>query len=802
MGRPLFYFLAIAGLFSVSGYSSELNHEPSKANRSCGNGPMPARIAIRHIEPNGVGYNQGYSTLEAFFSSYEPLKNQWVPFVDLRGHVFNNARLAANAGVGLRYLSSYRVWGVNTYYDFRNTSHLSYQQIALGLESLGKKWDFRLNGYFPLGRTKSAYYNLRFDDFETHYLVQSRKREFAMTGANAEVGIHTQSFKHIPLYLAMGPYYLTGEKTTWGTEARLSIDCGNYLRIEGSASYDHLFKWIGQGQLSLTLPLGRKREIQPKGNHSCSAALTLNERLVQRVDRNEIIPVDHKRSRAFAIDPSTGLPYFFVFVDNTSHSAGTFESPYNTLADAQANSSPGNVIYVFEGDGIYTIDNTIAGTQLGFEMQDSQHLWGSGIAQSLQTTWGKTIVPPLTSGFPVVTSAPFSSAQTQIVTLANNCEVSGINLAYTTTANGTNLYGIYDPPGFVNAQIRNNQIDLSVSNNFSNNVAGVFIENNLGTFDFSKNNVTINQSGTLNNLWAIMAAAKAQNLSTQYYLNQNQAVITNSGTISDIYVIDIEPSATYNLNLQIVLDRNKVIVTNSSSGTIGDLEGILVDENFIQGVENLQFNFNQNEENLSNSGTISGLYGFDIIGPISGINVGQFSFNQNKVSISNSGDVSSADLYGMFLETVISANNGRFIFNQNEVNFFQTGNVTGGSIYGIYTNFSDGNNSSFLSFNQNKTIISNSGTISSNIFGVYTICNNSSIGNSQIIINRNNAIINPGVVGGFVSGIYVSQSQAGMVSLNLTNNFSNSPIQLINGNLGGLTFFVNSYGNQPLPTGP
>ena len=103
----------------------------------CEDGPRPMRVTARHIEPNGIGYNQGYTTLEGFFSS-DPWGGAWYPFLDLRGHAFNNGKLAANAGIGVRYLSGSRIWGGNFYYDYRNTKHQHYNQVALGLEALGQ----------------------------------------------------------------------------------------------------------------------------------------------------------------------------------------------------------------------------------------------------------------------------------------------------------------------------------------------------------------------------------------------------------------------------------------------------------------------------------------------------------------------------------------------------------------------------------------------------------------------------------------------------------------------------------------
>jgi hypothetical protein len=60
-------------------------------------------------------------------------------FADLRGIVSDDdALLGANVGTGYRYYSRDldRVFGVNTYYDNRDTGNHTYHQIAGGFESL------------------------------------------------------------------------------------------------------------------------------------------------------------------------------------------------------------------------------------------------------------------------------------------------------------------------------------------------------------------------------------------------------------------------------------------------------------------------------------------------------------------------------------------------------------------------------------------------------------------------------------------------------------------------------------------
>ena len=226
----------------------------------------PFRLEVRHIESKGIGYNQGYSTFEAFYASTEAWKGSGTPFLDVQGHLFNNGRAAVNAGIGVRYGVS-RVWGMNGFYDYRNTFRGHYNQVSFGLESLGRVWDFRLNIYHPFGK-------------KIHYF--DAKKEFALQTVSGEAGIHVNTFEKSPLYFAAGPYYLNGEgKTAWGGKMRGSVDMYEHIRLEISSSYDHLYKWIGQGQLSIFFLFGGKKEGKPRSEES-----------LQRAQRNEIIPVN------------------------------------------------------------------------------------------------------------------------------------------------------------------------------------------------------------------------------------------------------------------------------------------------------------------------------------------------------------------------------------------------------------------------------------------------------------------------------------------------------------------------------
>jgi hypothetical protein len=391
--------------------------------------PRPMRVSVRYTTPRGIGYRPGYTTLEGFFS--QVYQERWVPFLDVRGHVFDDGRLAANAGLGCRYLADTRVWGFNAYYDYRKMSHQHYNQAAAGVESLGKVWDFRLNGYLPVGKKQSHFRHLKFKEFSGHTMYVRARRDSALAGANLEAGVHVDHYEAAPFYFNAGPYYLHGKGvTTWGGQLRGAVDlCDQYLRLEANVSYDHFFRWIGQAQMSVNVSFGKRVRLR-KSDCSCRCETALYARTEQRVDRNEIVPVARTHEFLAAIDPATDEPYFFVFVDNMSSSNGTFESPYPTLLLAQNNSSPRDIIYVFPGNG------TSTGMNAGITLKDSQMLLGAGTKYKFNTTLGKVSIPPLAPIIPVLSN---TGTTNPIVTLANNNRVSGL---YIETINDAAEFGI------------------------------------------------------------------------------------------------------------------------------------------------------------------------------------------------------------------------------------------------------------------------------------------------------------------------------------------------------------------------
>ena len=120
--------------------------------------------------------------------------------------------------------------------------------------------------------------------------------------------------------------------------------------------------------------------------------------------------------------------FYFLFVDNArsltpahgrrSFADGSYQHPYRTLAEAEANSEPDDIIYVFPGDG------TTMGMDSGIALQADQHLWGAGMSHVLHTSRGSVTIPAMASSAPKITNTAGDG-----ITLATDNDISGFVLS-------------------------------------------------------------------------------------------------------------------------------------------------------------------------------------------------------------------------------------------------------------------------------------------------------------------------------------------------------------------------------------
>ena len=70
----MFRYVFFAAIFSLSGFAAA-----PESNENCPDGKKHYRATIRHIESGGIGYDNGYTTLEAFLAS-DPSQWKVTPF--------------------------------------------------------------------------------------------------------------------------------------------------------------------------------------------------------------------------------------------------------------------------------------------------------------------------------------------------------------------------------------------------------------------------------------------------------------------------------------------------------------------------------------------------------------------------------------------------------------------------------------------------------------------------------------------------------------------------------------------------
>jgi hypothetical protein len=301
-------------------------------------------LTLRHRESQGVGYNQGYSTLDYYLIS----EHDRLEFLfNLRGHIFNDAKAAGNGGIAFRYAlgqDTSRI-GANLYYDVRDTNHFIAQQVAGGLEWISHKIDVRMNGYIPVGRQRN-FSASRFQGFTGNQGLIKQKLSASLPCIEGEVGTPLAR----PFYFAAGTYYLFEEAghsmhvgNAWGWKARFDVDMGDYVTLGALVTHDRIFKTCVQGYLALNIPLGPWKSMK-------NSSRELERR---RIIRNEIIPVQSKKkSRAPLASDKQGWTRF-LFVNNQAplNGNGTFEHPFSSLKEAEMHSKAGDIIYVYPGDG-------------------------------------------------------------------------------------------------------------------------------------------------------------------------------------------------------------------------------------------------------------------------------------------------------------------------------------------------------------------------------------------------------------------------------------------------------------------
>jgi hypothetical protein len=257
--------------------------------------PTPKRLSLRYVQ-SSLGerrahyYGTNYGTIGLLMAS-DYQTGSFMPMVDLRVHRLNNDKYAANAGIGGRYVPKIEgtcaLWGINLFYDWREGFRGGYNQIGTGIEILGRRWDFRANGYFPVGKGHHVK-KCVFDDYFGDYVAIRKRKAFDRKGYNAEIGWLAISSDIFQLYAAAGPYLLPRKCHNFvnGGKFRLRPQLGDFLALDLSVTYDSVYKAVYLAEVILYWPIYQLS--QRRRPTTCGLS---EQQIYQPIERIEVIPL-------------------------------------------------------------------------------------------------------------------------------------------------------------------------------------------------------------------------------------------------------------------------------------------------------------------------------------------------------------------------------------------------------------------------------------------------------------------------------------------------------------------------------
>lgn len=268
---------------------------------SCEYWQSPLRLTLSHVEGHWLDNHEGYTSLGLFDAVYGDGYHCPLAFVDIREHVFNNGKNAANIGGGLRYGYCNSVLGVNAYYDYRQASwNQVFRQLGVGFEFLHPCVDVRFNMYFPVGDHHRHSSTKVFDHYIGDFKATCREHRKSVGGGDLEFGRYI--FCKGPcdcydLYAAIGSYYYDYTRhhdQAFGGQVRLLSHVGRFLTFEIKGGYDPVFHGQVQGRATVSIPLDCLCSLF----NDCGCCSTCSDGcciLYTPVVRQEVIALEHKK---------------------------------------------------------------------------------------------------------------------------------------------------------------------------------------------------------------------------------------------------------------------------------------------------------------------------------------------------------------------------------------------------------------------------------------------------------------------------------------------------------------------------
>ena len=302
-----------------------------------------------------------------------------------------------NVGIGYRWLwdqtlpldpEPMRVVGVSLWSDGSSTLNKHFfSQIGVSFEALGDLWDFRMNGYVPLGDSEKTaeFTNTGNLIFMGNGLAQqtSSPSETALTVGEFELA---RRLGNRDAWAFGGVYGMAGGgfDSATGYKAGLRGYIFPDLLMQIAVTDDEMFDT--NAVFSVVWFIGRTRD------NDC-ATCSVSDRLREPVMRNDYVAVAHSTTfSGTSLTDTQDSEFRFVHVDSNAASGGdgTFENPFSNMSPVFAASQEGDTIYMHGGSQF--VDTSLT-------LQNSQQLLGEGnnIVHQVATTQLGTVALPETA---------------------------------------------------------------------------------------------------------------------------------------------------------------------------------------------------------------------------------------------------------------------------------------------------------------------------------------------------------------------------------------------------------------------
>ncbi len=395
-------------------------------------------------------HTQGYGTQDDVFSlgamKNISLDDASVVFIDGQGTLSDDFGGGFNLGVGYRQLTMstspmmsldpQRILGLGFWTDGQSTSSDNFfTQLGFSLESLGDSFDVRLNGHFPLERTKSGDSTLlTFDSpmFVGNNLVNETSTRSIDTAHSVVDGELAKRINDLEAWAFIGGYQLGGGGVD-ATGYRLGVrgyavpDLALSLQVTDDDQY------ATNVMFGVTWFIGRTN----KCNGPCE---TLLDRFREPVLRNDFIATTHRSETINGdalTDATTGDVLRFVHVDDgATGGSGTFESPLDTLAGATTAGLDNDTILVHAGSNLSGQYVAKAGQRILGEGGNIQHTVNA-------TGLGVIILPETSTGALAGSRPTINGGAGDVFTLANDNELN--NFTITGGSRAVVASGVSDP---------------------------------------------------------------------------------------------------------------------------------------------------------------------------------------------------------------------------------------------------------------------------------------------------------------------------------------------------------------------